>query len=83
MDHVDIDTPGSPAWMEDRPKSGHINPPASMAGVPLPTDLGTPDSANPAAYRALASRRGMHSVGAPAKGPGGSKMPTVGPISNK
>ena len=83
LDAYATDRAGSPAAIEDSAKVGHMNPVAGFAGVPLPSDVGTPDSVNTAAYRALASRRGMHSVGAPAAAPRGGKLPTVGPISSK
>jgi hypothetical protein len=81
---MDTDRPGSPAAIEDLAKGGNQNPVASTNGVPLPiSDRGTADSVNPGAYAAARARRGMHSVGAPAAGPRGGKLDTVGPISSK
>ncbi|WP_315729825.1 hypothetical protein [Bradyrhizobium sp. SZCCHNRI2010] len=76
------------AAMDGAPKSmptgGNQPPAASTAGVPLPiTDRGTPAGENASAYASAIARRGMHSVGAPAKGPRGTGMEKVGPISSK
>jgi hypothetical protein len=76
------------------PENGNYNMPVSSTGVPMPQDAvdnDTPGSPaamedtfinNQAAYAASRGRYARHSVGAPAVGPRGSMIPTIGPISN-